>query len=238
MQLLAQDLARAYRQSHSYATVEVRGGNSSSGLVEYERGSLDIALVSKNPTSEELKRPPSRAIEIAHDGIVIIVHNSNTLENVSRDQLAKIFSGEILSWSQLSGKPSKGGDDSIQVTSREDGSGTRSVFEQSIMAGRRVTLTALVQPSSRDMLDYVKSSPNAIGYVAFNLWKGNSTTRAISIDGIAPSSSAIQASTYPLMQRYYLVAPIDASPAVSDFIDFVLSASAHELISARVSASK
>lgn len=238
MQLLAQDLARAYRQSHPYATVEARGGNSSSGLVEFARGSLDIAMVSKSPTSEEMKSPPSRAIEIARDGVVVLVHPSNPLQNVTRDQLVKIFTGEILSWSQLTGTASKDSDDSIQVISREYGSGTRSVFEETIMAGRRVTLTALVQPSSRDVLDYVKSDPKAIGYVAFNLWKGSSSGRALSIDGIAPSASSIHSSSYPLMQTYYLVAPTNPSPSVSDFIEFALSASGHDLISARVSTAK
>jgi phosphate transport system substrate-binding protein len=233
MQLLARDLGDAYHQAHPYATVELRGGNSTSALAEFARGSLDIALVSRNPRSDELKQPPARVVEIARDGIVVVVHPSNPLTKLSRDDLAKIFSGEILNWSALTGQASKGSDDSIQVISREEGSGTRSVFEQNIMTGRRVTLTALIQPSSRDVLKFVESNPNAIGYAAFNLWNRNSTARVLSIDDVAPSLASIQSSTYPLMQTYYFVVPVEASPDIADFVDFVLSPLARKVISSR-----
>ena len=234
MQLLARDLADAYHRGHLYAAVEIHGGNSSSGLAEFARGSLDIALVSRSPRSDELKQPAARVIAIARDGIVIVVHRSNPLTNVTREELAKIFSGEILNWSDLSGQPPQAGDGSIQIVSREEGSGLRSVFEQTIMTGRRVTLTALVQPSSRDVFTYVESNPNAIGYAASNQWRGNSTTRALTVDSIAPTLASIQSSTYPLMQTYYFVVSLHATPGVSDFVDYVLSPSARTLISSRM----
>jgi phosphate transport system substrate-binding protein len=234
MQLLAHDLGDAYHKAHPYATIEIRGGNSSSGLAEFARGLLDIALVSRNPRSDELKQPPARAVEIARDGIVVVVHPSNPLTDVSREELAKIFSGQVLNWSELTGQASQGGDDSIQVLSREDGSGTRSVFEQTIMPGRRVTLTALVEPSSRDILSYVESNPNAIGYAAFDLWRGNSTSRALSVDSVAPTLNNVRSSTYPLMQTYFLVLPIKANAQVSAFVDFGLSATGRSLIYSRM----
>jgi phosphate transport system substrate-binding protein len=236
MQLLAHDLADAYHQSHPYSTIEIRGGNSTSALAEFALGSLDIALVSRNPRSDELKQPPARVAEIARDGIVVVVHPSNPLTNVSRDQLAKIFSGEVLNWSDLGVQASSGSDGPIQVISREDGSGTRSVFEQNIMTGRRVTLTALVQPSSHDVLKFVESNPDAIGYAAFNLWRGNSTARVLSIDNVSPSLASIQSSAYPIMQTYYFVLPIKANPDVTDFVDFVLSPSGRNVISSRAAA--
>lgn len=233
MQLLAHDLADAYHQSHRYVTIDFLGGNSRSGLAEYARGSLDIAMVSRGPRSDELRQPPSRAVEIARDGIAIVVHPSNPIQNVSREQLAKIFSGEFSNWSDLASGPVPAGDGSIQVISREQGSGTREVFEQTIMAGRRVTLTAIVQPSSEDVLGYVESNPNAVGYVAFNIWNGNSTTRALSIDNVSASIEKIQSSTYPLMQTYYFVLPLKAGKDVEDFVDFVLAPDTRETITPR-----
>jgi phosphate transport system substrate-binding protein len=234
MQLLARDLAEAYHQTHRYATVEVYAGNSNSGLSEFARGSLDLALVSRNPLADEMKQPPARAVEIARDGIVAVVHPSNPIGSVSREQLAKIFSGEILNWSELGARAPSGDADAIQVISREDGSGTRSVFEETIMAGRRVTLTALIQPSERDVLAYVESNPNAVGYAAFNVWNGNSPTRALAIDNVAPTIASIQASTYPLVRTLYLVVPTTLNSEIGDFVDFVLSAPAHALISSRM----
>lgn len=234
MQLIARDLANAYHKANTFATVEVRGGNSNTGLIEFARGSFDIALVSRNPRSDELKRPPARAVEFARDGIVLVVNSSNSLTNASREQLAKVFSGEILNWSQLSGQASQGADDAIQVVSREEGSGTRAVFEQSIMNGRRVTLTALIQSSSNDVLSYVQTNPNAIGYSAFNLWNGHSADHALSIDGVVPTLASVRSSSYPIMQTYYMVVPIDPKPELKDFIDFVLSVDGQKLVSNRM----
>lgn len=234
MQPLARDLAEAYRQAHPYVSVEVRGGNTNSGLAEFAQGSVDIALVARNPHANELVHPPARAIEIARDGIVAVVHPSNPIANVSREQLAKIFSGEILNWSELGAQALSSDADAIQVISREEGSGTRSAFEQTVMAGRRVTLAALIQPSERDVLSYVESNPAAVGYAAFNVWRGNSPTHALSIDNIAPTITSIQSSTYPLMRTLFLVVPDEADPGISNFVDFVLSAPAREVISNRM----
>jgi phosphate transport system substrate-binding protein len=234
MQSLAHDLADAYRQTHPYATIEIHGGNSSSGLAELARGSLDIAMVSSSPPADELRRPPARAVEIARDGIAVIVNPSNPVTNLTRDQLAKVFSGALLNWDDLSGQEVRSGNDLIQVVSREDGSGTRRVFEQTIMTGRRVTLTSLIEPSSLQVLKFVESNPGAVGYAAANLWRGNSKARALSIDNVVPSIQSIHTSAYPLMQTYYFVLLINSGPEVADFVDFVLSPLARGLISARM----
>jgi phosphate transport system substrate-binding protein len=236
MQSLVQVLADEYHQTHPYATIDIRGGNSSSALAEFARGTLDIAMVSSNPPSEELKRPPARVVEIARDGIAVVVHPSNPLSNISREQLAEVFSGEVLSWSDLTRNAGKGGDDSIQVVSREDGSGTRSSFEQTIMTGRRVTPTALIQPTTVDVLKYVESNPAAIGYTALNVWREGSTARALSIDNVAPTLESIRSSTYPIIQTYYFVLAVKADPDVEDFLNFVLSPAARAVISSNMAA--
>jgi phosphate transport system substrate-binding protein len=234
MQPLITDLANGYHQLRPYATLEILGGNSATGLAELAQGSVNLAMVSRNPRADELSHPPARAVEVARDGIVIVVHSSNPLVNLSRDELARIFAGEILSWSELKVTLPPGAPGTIQVVSREDGSGTRSVFEQTVMLGRRVTLTALVQPSERDVLDYIAANPNAIGYAAFNIWNIQPTTRAVSIDDVAPTLASIQASKYPLMRTFYLVAPIAPSPDVSDFLDFILSDSGRQIVRTRM----
>ncbi len=243
-QLLARDLADAYHQAHAYASVEVSITNSATGLRELAQGSLDLAWVSRNPRADELTHPRARAVEIARDGIAIIVHPSNPVKNVSREQLAEIFSGEVLNWSQLSSTVTvtttvaAAQTDAIQVVSREQGSGTRAEFEQQVMQGRRVTLTALIQSTSRDVRGYVAANPNAIGYISFNLLKNNAQIRALAINNIEPTLDTIQASRYPLMQTYYLIVPHETSPDVSDFVDFVLSASARSLILSRMAPSR
>ncbi len=239
-QLLARDLADAYHQAHAYASVEVHTTNSSTGLRELAQGMLDLALVSRNPRADELSHPRARAVEIARDGLAIIVHPSNPVKNVSREELAQIFSGEILNWSQLTSPVTvtttvtANNADAIRVISREEGSGTRADFERQVMQGRRVTLTALIQSTSRDVRAYVAANPNAIGYISFNLLRNTTQVRALSINHVEPTLETIQSSTFPLMQTYYLVVPSEISPDVSDFVDFVLSTSTRSLILSRM----
>lgn len=171
-------------------------------------------------------------MEFAQDGIFIVVNPANSLKDVSREDLAKIFTGEIFQWSSL-GNPPPAGLDSIQVLSRENGSGTRQVFEQRILAGRRVTLTALERPGNSDVLDYVGSHPNAIGYIAGNFWDTNTRARPLSIDGIAPTRANIQSQKYPLLQTYLLLVEQNPSPDVSAFVDLISANEGRDVIARR-----
>ena len=240
LQLIARDLTEAYRRTHPYATFEIRASNSTIALREFAQGQFDIALASRSPRADELantrtpgERSPPRAIDIARDGIAVVIHPSNPLTNVTREQLGKIYTGEIYLWSQLNANLPPGSDDAIQVISREDGSGTRSVFEQIIMNGRRVTLTALTQTSDADVLRYVANNPNALGYVSANVWESQPRVHAMMIDGVAPMHETIQSGAYPLLQTLYFVVADQPRDDVSDFIDFVLSPSGHEVIQNR-----
>jgi phosphate transport system substrate-binding protein len=235
-QLLMRDLAAAYQQARPYATVQVSVGNSSTALREFALGSADLALVSRSPRADELTQASARAVEIARDGIVAVIHPSNPLPGVSRAELAKIFAGDILNWSELTGQAAQGAD-AIQVVSREEGSGTRAVFEETIMLGRRVTLTALVEPSESDVLAYVASNPDAIGYVSFNIWQDRAQARALAIDNLAPTLARIRSSAYPLLRRYYLVVPNVANPNLTDFVNFVTSPAGQAVIAARMAPS-
>ncbi len=98
------------------------------------------------------------------------------------------------------------------------------------MPGRRVTLTALVQPSEQDVLDYVASNPAAIGYVAFDAWNANPSAHAIAIDDIKPDLADIRSAAYPLMRPLFLVVPRSSSPDIMDFVNFVVEAAGRQII--------
>jgi phosphate transport system substrate-binding protein len=234
-QYIAREAAAAYRVEHPNTTFDFFKTNSTMSLRQLAFGQYDFSFVERNPRADELERANATAYELGRDGIIVLAHPSNALQNLSREELKKIMSGEINRWSQLNLDP-PGGQDSIQVLAREDGSGMRAVMEEQIMQGARTTPTALLQPTNLDMLDYVAEHPNAIGYVAANIWDNNTHTRALAIEGIAPTRENIANGTYPLLQTVFLIVPKNASADVAGFVDFLASNEGRATIYRRLSA--
>ncbi|MBI4670422.1 MAG: substrate-binding domain-containing protein [Chloroflexi bacterium] len=234
-QYIAREAAAAYRRAHPGATFDFFTTNSTMSLRQFAFGQYDLTFVERNPRADELERARATAFELGRDGVYVIVHPSNPLQHITRDDLRKILSGEIYRWSQLNLEP-PGGQDSIQVLVREDGSGMRAVIEEKIMRGARTTPTALLQPTNLDMLDYVSEHPNSIGYVAANIWDNNAHTRPLGIDGSTPARESIAAGTYPLVQTVFLIVPQTPNPNVNSFVEFLASDDGRAALYRRISA--
>lgn len=232
-QYIAREAAAAYQAEHPNTTFDFSKTNSTMSLRQLAFGQYDFSFVERNPRADELERANATAFELGTDGLDIVVHPSNMLENLSREDLKKILTGEMNRWSQLNIDP-PGGQDKIQVLAREDGSGMRAVLEEQVMQGARTTPTALVLPTNLDMLDYVAGHPNAIGYVAANIWDSNTHTRTLALDGIAPSRENIGSGKYPLRQTVFLIVPKNSSADVSAFVDFLASSEGRAALQGRL----
>ena len=169
----------------------------------------------------------SRSSQIARDGLAIIVNPQNTITNVTSLQLRALYRGETLDWGAVGGS---GGDP--VVISREDGSGSRMAFESLAMDGDRVTLNALVMPTSQAVVDYVASHRNAVGYVSTGVM--TDTVRAVPLEDIPPTTATVRAGEYRLGRVLYLYAPQPATPEIQAFLDFVLSPAGQTIISRRL----
>lgn len=233
-QYIAREAAAAFRHAHPGATFDFFTTNSTMALRQLAFGEYDFAFVERNPRADELERAQATALELGRDGVFVIVHSSNPLQNIAREDLKKILTGEIYRWSQLNLEPPNG-QDAIQVLVREDGAGMRAVLEEQIMQGARTTPTALLQPTNLDMLDYVSEHPNAIGYVAANIWDNNARTRPLAIDGIAAADETIAAGTYPLLQTVFLIVPQTPNADVNAFIEFLASNEGRSTLYRRIS---
>ena len=144
-------------------------------------------------------------IPIARDGLAIIVNPQNTITNVTSLQLRALYRGETLDWGAVGGS---GGEP--VVISREDGSGSRTAFEALAMDGERVTLNALVMPTSQAVVDYVASHRNAVGYVSTGVL--TDTVRAVPVEDIPPTAATVRSGEYRLGRVLYLYAPQPAAP--------------------------
>lgn len=244
-QYIAREAANAFRGSHPGTTFDFNTSNSTMALRQFSftsgnpnsdapQRAFDFAFVARNPRADELERAHATALQLGHDGVYIIVHPSNPLQMLSREDLRKIFAGEFNTWSQL-GIPAPGGRDEIQVLMREDGSGMRAVLEDDVMHDTRVTPTALLQPTNLDMLSYVAQHPNAIGYVAANIWDKNSGTTPVGIENVPATRENIAAGTYPLLQTIFLIIPQEPDPNISAFVDFLAGPEGRATLYKRIS---
>jgi phosphate transport system substrate-binding protein len=195
------------------------------GLELLAKGEADMAAASRLPADL-----PTRwvATPIAWDGLAIIVHPDNPLEELTLFQLRHVFAGWVSRWQDV-GAPVAEEEDvlTIQVLSREDGSGTRAVFEQQVMGDERVTFAALVMPGSQAVVDYVADHPNTIGYVSMALT--DSHVKALRIEGLAPTPATVR-SGYHLARPFYLVTRGRPTGRSQAFIDFVLGPAGQAIV--------
>jgi phosphate transport system substrate-binding protein len=219
---LVEKLAKAYAQKQPNVTIEVSGGGSRLGLEQVRDGKVDIGLVS---WLAEGQAGPLPATVIARDGLALVVHPANKLSGLTLLQARDLFSGRILYWEEVGGTG-----DEVQAISREDGSGDREAFETLVMGNRKVTLNAIVMPSSRAVVEYVAAHPNAIGYVSMGY--ADTSLRVLTVEGLAPTPENVSRGEYHLTRDLVLLTRPDAPPEVRAFVEFALSPQGQTVVGA------
>ena len=138
------------------------------------------------------------------------------MKSLSREQIQKIYSGNITNWKQVGGP-----DEDIYVISREEGSGTRDDFNEAVLGNRTAEMPGVdtVANSGAEVKTAITGSDRAIGYLGFNYLGGG--VRAIAFDGIPPSYENIKLDIYELKRQLYFYTFGDPTPGAKAFIDFV-----------------
>jgi phosphate transport system substrate-binding protein len=212
--------AEVYMEKHPDSIINVQGGGSSAGVQAAESGVADIGTCSRELKPEE---KGLNEIIVAYDGLAIILHPSNSISNLTSEQVKQIFAGQIRNWKDLGLK-----DKIITVVTREEGSGTRGAFQELVMKDTRIFKGAIVQDSNGTVREIVANDPNAIGYISLGLV--NEAVKASSLDGVAVTGENIISKKYDLMRPFLFVTKNDPAGQVKDFIDFVLSDEGQGLI--------
>lgn len=215
-------LSESYSNENSDVTVTYNPTGSGAGIKAVQEGVCDIGLASRNLKDEE--KADLNETVIAIDGIAVIVNKDNGAEDLTIEQIAKIYKGEITNWSELGGA-----DAPIVLIGREAASGTRDGFE-SITDTKDVCKYSQELTSTGDVVQTVSSNPNAIGYAS--LASVNDTVKAIKVEGVAPSNETIQNGTYKIQRNFVFVTKkgVDLSEAAQDFFNYAANGSADELI--------
>ncbi|TJX13462.1 phosphate ABC transporter substrate-binding protein [Tissierella creatinini] len=221
VQPYAEVLAEEYMILNSNSEIDIQGGGSSAGITAAQTQSADIGMSSRALKDEEKSL---WSIEIARDGLVLIVNPKNPLENLALDQIRNIYTGIITDWSQVGGSTAN-----IHLIAREEGSGTRSAFTELVMGEAEITPKAIVQDSNGSVMQLVAGDPNAIGFISLGLV--NDEVKALHLDGIEATAENIMNDSYKLSRPFLFVTKGEPTGLTKSFIDFTLSLEGQELLS-------
>ncbi|MFA5880896.1 MAG: phosphate ABC transporter substrate-binding protein [Eubacteriales bacterium] len=224
VQPLTEELAEAFMKKNQDITVSVQGGGSSAGVESANKGAAQIGTSSREIKPEE-KGYGLQEIIIAKDGIAVIVNSGNQVTALTKDQIKKIFAGEVTDWSEVGGKKAP-----ITVVIREEGSGTRGAFQEMVLGtGVKFINNAIVQSSTGAIKTSVTKDINAIGFISSG--SVDSAVKAVSVDGILPSEATVLDGSYKISRPFLFLTKGEPDPAARAFINYVLSAEGQKIVS-------
>ena len=218
-------LGESFMEANSGTTFTYNPTGSGSGIQAVSEGRCDIGLSSRALKDDE-KASGLKETIVALDGIAIIVNPQNSVKDLSLEQIAKIYTGEITNWKDVGGE-----DAEIVRIGREAGSGTRDGFE-SITETKDACQYRQELTSTGDVITTVSQNPNAIGYASLASIKDS--VKALTVNGVAPTEATVKDGTYLVQRPFVLVTKegVALSETAQKFFDFATSADAASIISA------
>ena len=217
---IAQRAAEAYMKQHPDVRISISGGGSGNGIKALIDGSTDIADSSRFIKDNEVKAAVEKGrypvpFAVAYDCIVPVVHPSNSITNLTLDQLKAIYKGEVKNWKDVGGP-----DREVVVVSRDTSSGTYEVWEEKVMKKERVYPGALLQASNGAVVQAVSKNKNAIGYIGLGYL--DASLKAASVNRITGSPETTLNGTYPISRPLYMFTAGWPKGDTLNFINFVL----------------
>lgn len=224
MEKVANALAESFMEKYPGVTVTAEFTGSGAGLESLAAGSVDIGNASRALSDTELATGATENI-IAIDGIGVITDTANTLEDLSSEDLAGIYTGEITNWSDLGGA-----DENIVVIGREAGSGTRDAFEELLDVADKCNYAQELD-STGAVLAKVAATPGAIGYVSLDVV--DDTVNLLNVDGVEATEENILAGNY-LLSRPFVMATMgtidEQSELVQEWFAYIKSEEGQQVI--------
>jgi len=225
---IAQKIVEAYMKENPDVKISLSGGGSGNGIKAIIDGTTDIANSSRFIKDKEVALAVEKSaypvpFAVAYDCIVPVVHSSNTVQNLTLNQLKDIYMGKIRNWKDLGG-PSW----PIVVISRDTSSGTYEVWESLVMKKERVFPAALLQASSGAIVQAVSKNKNAVGYIGIGYL--DASIKAVAVNGVEGSAKTTLDGTFPISRPLFMFTRGWPEKDAASFINYVLNPEKGQLL--------
>ena len=216
-------LSESFMANNADTTVTYNPTGSGAGITAVQEGTCDIGLSSRALKDEE-KSAGLKETVLAYDGIAIIVHPDNPVSDLTIQQIAQLYTGEITNWKDVGGN-----DAEVVLIGREAASGTRDGFE-SITGTKEKCQYRQELTSTGDVITAVSQNPDAIGYASLASIKDS--VKALNVDGVTPSEATVKDGSYKV-QRPFVLVTVEGkalTPVAQAFFDYATSSDAAAII--------
>ena len=230
---VAQQTAERFMNRNADSRVTVTGGGTGVGISALMDNTTDIAMASRPiKFSEKMKAKAAQKnieeIIVAYDALAVVVHPTNPVKQLTRQQLEDIFRGKITNWKQVGGEDRK-----IVVYSRETSSGTYEFFKESVLKNKNYMSSSLSMPATGAIIQSVSQTKGAIGYVGLAYVSPRIKTLSVSYDNKHYAQPNVENATrkiYPIVRPLYYYYNAENKEAVTPLIDFILSQEGQDII--------
>jgi phosphate transport system substrate-binding protein len=234
MVILAQRWAEKYMSEHPGVNVQVTGGGSGVGIAALINGATDICNASRPMKASEREKLKARfnslgvEIKSAKDGLSVYLNETNSVKELSLDQLKGIYTGKIKNWKEVGGADSK-----IVLYGRENSSGTYVYFKDNVLMGEDYSSTMQSLPGTAAVVNAVVKDKNSIGYGGAAYAKGvkyAAVKKDANSQAYLPTEQNIKAGTYPISRYLYMYTKTRPTGALKDYIDWILSSEGQDIV--------
>jgi phosphate transport system substrate-binding protein len=226
LQPLLEVAGQAFEASREGVEIDVQGGGSSVGISAPRSGLAHVGMVSRPLKPEE---SDLTATAIALDGIALIVHASNPLPGLTREQVVDIYGGKLTSWTELGGEAHH-----ITVVNKEEGRATLELFEQYTGLKGKFRPDAVIIGPNGQAITTVAGNPDAIAYVSIGsaavAESSGTPIRRIPLDGVPATPESVSSGAYPLSRPLNLVTVGPPSGLAAELIVFLHSPEGQALV--------
>ena len=223
---LMSEIAKAFEKANPGVRIDVQAGGSSRGVLDVRQGTAQIGMVSRELKADE--RSDLRHVLLAKDGLAMIVHKSNPVKALTKQQVVDIYSGKLTHWAEAGGP-----DLPITVVSKAEGRSTLEVFSQYFGLSYKDIKAHVVIGDNQQGIQTVSGAPAGIGYVSIGSAEyeagHGAAIRLVPLDSHVPSTAAVAEGSYPLSRELNLVFKAEQEARLAGLLKFVQTPEAAEL---------
>jgi len=223
---LVGELGKRFEAENPSVRVDVQTGGSSRGLADARNGTADLGMVSRDLKLEE---NDLQAHAIARDGLAIIVHGSNPVEELSNEQIVAIYTGNLSSWGDVGGL-----EEPISVVNKAEGRSTLEVFLKYFQLKNSDIEAQVVIGDNEQGIKTVTGNPSAIGYVSIGAAESSiargEPLKMLFLEGVEPSTQTVLDGTFPLARTLNLVSTGELTAEATAFVEFARSDAVHDIV--------